>query len=198
MELRLPTDPVSGNEHLRLGCPWITNESIVRLDSLLKPTYKVLEFGSGGSTVFFSRRTKHVLSYETNYVWAKNVTNKLTEENLTNYTLVQYSDKKTLLRLLKALPAPEDIDVISVDSAWYVVDRDYILAMLSSLSFKPSILVLDNYVSPRGNPQSFRLNEEEFAEMFPLVRGMTVETYDFKGWAGKGTRIYHNQGSNSK
>ncbi|MBT0813041.1 class I SAM-dependent methyltransferase [Litoribacter ruber] len=62
---------------LVLGVPWITFEAIEYLQSLIKSDFKVFEFGSGGSTRFFSERTSEVYSVEHDEGWFKLVSNKL-------------------------------------------------------------------------------------------------------------------------
>jgi hypothetical protein len=44
--------------------PWLTYPSIAFLDQLDLADKTILEFGGGGSTAYFSRRAKHVLSVE--------------------------------------------------------------------------------------------------------------------------------------
>ena len=67
--LNYPNDPVEGFEHLELGFPWIVVESAEKLNEELKETDIVLEFGSGGSTIFFAERCKLVKSVETSKDW---------------------------------------------------------------------------------------------------------------------------------
>jgi len=44
--------------------PWICPEAIKWLKSNLTPDMKVFEFGSGGSTLFFAKRVKELISIE--------------------------------------------------------------------------------------------------------------------------------------
>lgn len=48
------------NDHL----PWMNFRVIEWLESYLKPEMQIFEFGSGGSTLFFSERVAHVVSAE--------------------------------------------------------------------------------------------------------------------------------------
>ena len=66
--------------------PLLTQEAIEFLADLLekKPDAKVLEFGSGGSTIWFSQRTKNLTSIEHTAKWHKIVKNNLKKNNSCN------------------------------------------------------------------------------------------------------------------
>jgi predicted O-methyltransferase YrrM len=51
--------------------PWLTEEAINFLENFLlsKPDAKILEFGAGSSTIWFSRKTKNLVSVEHNPDW---------------------------------------------------------------------------------------------------------------------------------
>jgi hypothetical protein len=51
--------------------PWLGYRAINRLDELLQPDWKMLEFGSGLSTIWFAKRCKLVVSIESNKKWYK-------------------------------------------------------------------------------------------------------------------------------
>ena len=75
--VKIPSDIWCNKELLSLGCPWLTPGCIRRLEELLRPYHVVLEMGSGGSTVFFSKRTKKVISIEPNKDWFQKVSSEL-------------------------------------------------------------------------------------------------------------------------
>jgi len=67
---------LGGKGGLEVGFPWLTLGAIVALEQsvfLADATHvapkRVLEFGSGGSTLFFARRADHVESVETDLSW---------------------------------------------------------------------------------------------------------------------------------
>ena len=62
----------------------MTRDSNTIIESLLKPSYIGLEWGSGCSTIWFSKREKHLTSVENLAYWYKQVSHKLKLENLTN------------------------------------------------------------------------------------------------------------------
>lgn len=53
--------------------PWLTPASIVFLESLLRPTWHVLEFGAGGSTVWLSERVERLVSIDHSAPWLERV-----------------------------------------------------------------------------------------------------------------------------
>lgn len=55
---------------LSLGLPWISYPAIDFLERYLRPEMDVFEFGSGGSTVYFSSRVGSVTAVEEDAKWA--------------------------------------------------------------------------------------------------------------------------------
>jgi len=69
---------------------WVTFEAREWLESFLAADMKVFEFGSGGSTIFISRRVKALVSVEHDPKWHKLTSEALTRNNVQNcqYLLV--------------------------------------------------------------------------------------------------------------
>ncbi|MEP7263538.1 MAG: hypothetical protein ABI772_03530 [Bacteroidota bacterium] len=57
--------------------PWITFDAIDKLKELIRPDFKVFEYGGGGSTFFFVKRCNEVITAEHNDIWFKILTQKL-------------------------------------------------------------------------------------------------------------------------
>lgn len=53
--------------------PWLGYRAVERLDALIEPDWKIVEFGSGMSTIWFAQRCAFVLSLETDDRWFANV-----------------------------------------------------------------------------------------------------------------------------
>ena len=51
------------------GRPWITFEATRAISRVLKPSMKVFEYGTGGSTLFFASRVARVVSVENDPAW---------------------------------------------------------------------------------------------------------------------------------
>ncbi|MFZ5970655.1 MAG: class I SAM-dependent methyltransferase [Bacteroidota bacterium] len=71
--------------------PWTTQAAIDTFSRVLTKDMIGFEYGSGFSTIFFSRHLKHITSVEHNPAWHELVTKKLAESGLHNvsYHLVQ-------------------------------------------------------------------------------------------------------------
>lgn len=64
--------------------PWISYDAIYFLEQYLRKEHIVFEWGSGGSTLFFADRTKHIVSIEHNKEWYDAVADKIRKESITN------------------------------------------------------------------------------------------------------------------
>ena len=49
--------------------PWMDDREIRLIDSYLNPGMTMMEWGSGGSTLYFSKKVKNYISVENNYQW---------------------------------------------------------------------------------------------------------------------------------
>jgi SAM-dependent methyltransferase len=113
---------INGKTPLDLEIPWFAYAAIDFLEESLRPGMSVCEYGSGGSTLFFARRAKSVLSIEDNPKWHELVSRRLEEKGIANVTLrlcpfdfknpVGFEDSD----YLRALP-DESFDVIVVDGS---------------------------------------------------------------------------------
>jgi hypothetical protein len=107
---------------LDLEIPWFSYAAIDFLEEFLRPHMTVCEYGSGGSTLFFARRTKSVWSIEDNPKWFEMVSRRLREKAVQNVTLKLYPfDFKNPVAFekseyLHAMP-DEKLDVIVVDGS---------------------------------------------------------------------------------
>jgi hypothetical protein len=73
---------------LRPQLPWIPYPAIERLQHILSPTSKVMEFGSGMSTVWLAQRAAMVCSVEDNPAWQRLVRDELQRRGLANFELI--------------------------------------------------------------------------------------------------------------
>lgn len=67
--------------------PWVSPKARKWLDLFLKPNMMVFEYGSGGSTIFFARRVKEVVSVEYQLLWFLGVLLALWRRGITNFKL---------------------------------------------------------------------------------------------------------------
>lgn len=68
--------------------PWIVYEAIDWLESFLTREMQVLEWGSGGSTIFFAKRAQSVVTIEHDPAWYAALLRQLWQSNITNVRLV--------------------------------------------------------------------------------------------------------------
>lgn len=64
--------------------PWMTFAAAEFLSGWLRKDMSVFEWGSGGSTIFFSRHAKQVLAIEHEPAWAEQVRAAITERKIAN------------------------------------------------------------------------------------------------------------------
>lgn len=147
--------------------PWLVFSSIDFLDKWLKADMKVFEYGSGGSTLYFAKRVKEVISVEHDKEWYAITKAAIEEGKLTNieYSLFEpeYDDefeskdilatenclskriefkKKNFIKYVKSIDHfPRDyFDLVIVDGR----ARHSCIAYSISKIKKGGILLLDN------------------------------------------------------
>jgi predicted O-methyltransferase YrrM len=184
------TDYINGHDTLGYGYPWITVSAILALEQhVLRREMRVLELGSGGSTVFLAERVAHVTSLESNPLWAHAVTDALHARQLSDRATVIATQEGKLptnadceTAMQQAIHTCEDhaYDLLFVDHAVYAERRtkqNRLRATRVALSkLKPhGWLVVDN---------------RTYHKMDQLdLRGWKVWHLDQMGWNGRGTLI---------
>lgn len=169
-----------GQTPLDMEIPWFSYSAIDFLDNYLTQSMSVCEYGSGGSTVFFARRTKSVFSIEDNAQWFTKVQGCLEEKGLTNATVnyVPYDFKSAEnfedSAYLHALP-DQKFDVIVVDGAEEWIPVRPTCFRLAEQHIKPGgIIVVDDswrYVSLR---ETSKANDVKvFESVGPCRPGVT-------------------------
>ncbi|HEV7928383.1 MAG TPA: class I SAM-dependent methyltransferase [Verrucomicrobiae bacterium] len=112
----------NGHSPLELEIPWFSYAAIDYLETFLQPNMEVFEFGSGGSTLFFAKRTKHVSAVENDPAWFDRVLQRLKDKSVGNVEVqlrpfdVKNPGNFAQSNYLKALPEAS-FDVIVVDGA---------------------------------------------------------------------------------
>lgn len=70
--------------NLRPYLPWISYNAIKRMGNLVRPDWKIVEFGSGMSTLWYAKRCGFLHSIEHNESWHMEISDLLQKENLIN------------------------------------------------------------------------------------------------------------------
>jgi len=104
--------------------PWITYGAMDWLANHLTKEMTIFEWGSGGSTAYFSRRVKRVITIEHDPIWYQDVANALEKKGYKNASL----------KLVEPVAANNI-------NPWYTsTDANYI-----GKSFEPYITAIDGY-----------------------------------------------------
>jgi predicted O-methyltransferase YrrM len=81
---------ITGIARIALGVrpelPWISYDAIEMLREHLKPNSRVLEFGSGMSTIWYARNAGHVVSVEDNKNWFDTIGKVFRDNKVANIT----------------------------------------------------------------------------------------------------------------
>ncbi len=67
---------------LQSGEPWLCHKAIAQLEDLVVPGTRILEWGSGGSTIFFAKRGAKIHCVEHDPEWARLVKRELVHRKL--------------------------------------------------------------------------------------------------------------------
>lgn len=124
--------------------PWFTHGALDVIDSWYLPDKKVLEYGSGSSTVWFAVKAKEVVSIEANSEWYGKVVQELNQHNLfhkVNLLLRQVNEgDQTKIDYYTAIPEGFSPDIVVVDG---ILRYECILKALTLP--RPLTLIIDNW-----------------------------------------------------
>ncbi len=100
--LHLPRALLSACLRVTLGYrerkPWLSYRAIKQIDLLLRPEWRVLEFGAGMSTAWLARRCKELVSIENSSAWFHVVETMLQSQHISNVDL--YLRDKDMFHIL--------------------------------------------------------------------------------------------------
>lgn len=194
-DIRIPKEYWLGDKTIEYEIPWLTPQSIFRLNELLKMHFTVLEIGSGGSTLFFTKRCKTVFSIETDQNWHKKVQSILEEKKITNCNLHLCETMEEILTTINKLDC--HFDCIMIDPhkrelrSKKIINRDKIFITITENISQKSVIILDNYTSRFFFTYLRKLSNQQIIEKF-LSPDWIAEEYNDKHWHGSGTKILYN------
>ena len=171
----IPVDYWKGTQTIDLEYPWITPEAIYELIKLIQSYYDVLEFGCGGSTLFFARRCKSVMSFETSSDWYEKVKAQLSNKQIKNVNLQLIKTEKECIDSVKDMR----FDIILVDCVG--ISRVVLIKAVAPLIRPGGIIIIDNYNA------DYCKGIDEFLSM----KCPAIHSYNDLHWVGDGTRFYH-------
>ncbi len=104
--------------------PWVSEKAKKWLVSFLKPNMVIFEYGSGGSTIFFARRVKKIISVEYQLSWFFGVWIALWGRGIFNFKLHLSTPEKGVK-----------------------IKQDYMSSdpNINSFSFKKFVMTIDQY-----------------------------------------------------
>jgi predicted O-methyltransferase YrrM len=131
--------------------PWLSPQAVRYLEGILQPDFRVIEHGSGGSTLWFAKRVKEVIAYEQDVNWfAVLHEHKPDNVKLRNAsTPARHNNKSFDLLLIDGVP---------------VTDRIYWLEQAPRLVKLGGWVVLDN-----ANRPEYEVARAEFGEFAKLI-----------------------------
>lgn len=134
--------------------PWLNDEAIEFLQNFIEqnPNAKILEFGSGGSTVWFSQRTKFLTSIEHNKEWFNFVNKSLLEDKNCNSVCMRLIEQNYYEVCSEF--SDEYFDIILVDG----VNRKKCIKASIRILKQGGVLMLDNAERPWYNKIYSMLN----------------------------------------
>ena len=105
-----------GVKSLDAGLPWMTFDAIELLDNYVKDHMHVFEYGSGGSSIFFARKAREVISVEHDSEWMNVVENKIKSTGLKSWVGKLILPEKN--NIINPASAEEANDYISSDESY--------------------------------------------------------------------------------
>jgi len=123
--------------------PRLNKDTIDYLKKFLNENKKVLEVGSGSSTIWLAKRVKKIVSLEDKRTWYEAVNEKLVKEGLSNVRVILHSDYYKD-KIFSEIIQNEEFDVVLLDGADYRGAR--LNCMNQAISFvKPGgIIIVDD------------------------------------------------------
>jgi hypothetical protein len=88
--------------------PWLSFSAIAFLQKAAAPDMLVFEYGSGGSTLFWTSKTKYVISVEHDRSWFEKMLVELTSNQITNIDYLLVEAQEDPLFAKKSIQNPDD------------------------------------------------------------------------------------------
>ena len=171
---------LNANTPLDLEIPWFSYAAIDFLETFLDKRMTVFEYGSGGSTIFFARRVKSVLSVEDSQSWHELVTGRLRAKGLDNASLklcpFDFKAAKEFEKsdYFQAIP-DEKFDVIVVDGMeeWTLVRPICFERAAHHVKAGGIIIVDDSWRYPELRKRNHARDVKVFQSVGPCRPGVT-------------------------
>ncbi len=164
------------------GVPWVAPAAVEFLEGYLKPTDRMLEFGSGRSTLWFADRVGHLTSVEHNPDWHRQISTKIAEKGCSNISYFLHpkqadpvpASNSAYVLVTKSI-TPQSLDVVLVDGIYRAQCVLHSLPLITD----GAVLVIDNvnhYLPSRSiapNSRSIEAGpiDDEWRQVLDLIGG---------------------------
>jgi hypothetical protein len=141
--------------------PWFTYPAIYFLQSRLKDSFEVFEYGSGNSTIWLSKKVKSVYSVEYDMSWYKKINNIMPSNVKLIYKDLDYNGKY----VNSIAEFNNKYDIVIVDG------RDRVNAAIISLNYlkNDGVIIFDN------------ADRDEYKEAYTYMADKGFKRIDFEG-----------------
>jgi len=174
-------ESIGSESPIELALPWISFAAIDFLEDYIDPDHTVVEFGGGGSTLFFGKRAKKVLCIESHKEWSQKIEAASRLLSLTNVEievlpydsqdLESYRKSKNLHRIDE-----ESFDIILVDGYEEDVQLRPTCFFHAENHVNPGgiVIVDDSWRYPIIRKENKANNRSEFRSIGPCRPGVTT------------------------
>jgi hypothetical protein len=169
--------------------PWLCFSAIGHLEKLIKPSMRVFEYGSGGSTLYWSTRVANLVSIEHDKEWGKVMKREIFNNNIQN---IDYF-------LIEPCPDPEfneksfeyPTDYISSDPLYYGKNfKNYVKKIEDYPDNSFDIITVDGRARPSCILHSMqKLKNNGFLVVDNTERKHYLKPFLFENW-----KIWHHYG----
>ena len=118
--------------------PWLPYPVLRFLARRIEPSWSILEYGSGGSTLWLARRATRVVSVESDPLWFERVRGALAERGIVNVDQRLFVEPDRYAAA--GDPPAASFDFVLIDGAW----RDRCVAQALRLARPEGCIYLDN------------------------------------------------------
>lgn len=180
-------------EFLKNKRPWWGKGSAEWLNKQLNPNFKVLEFGSGGSTLFFAERCEEVISIENNKEFHKLLSEYIKKDNFTNIKLHLLEKESKLFyneeqynNIINSFP-DNYFNIILVDPNG--INRNRVVETTINKLKQDGYLILDNYEWFLENPETKQTRWHTSSYFGTNFKNWETYIFNDENKSGKGTAI---------
>jgi hypothetical protein len=141
--------------------PWLTYSAIHFINQKLKKQFRVFEYGSGNSTIWFASKVKHIVSIEHDPGFYSSIYQKITLFDNVAYELIELKDSYSQ----KIQEYRNEFDIVIIDG------RERVQCTKNSISAlkQDGIIIFDNS------------DRTEYNECFDYLVENDFKKIDFKG-----------------